>query len=119
MNTDDTDRPTPSTAPITQSETPSARIDVIADLSSPETEAKIASMNVSLDKLRDAARTAGIDPRIVEVIKVIHEARKQIDSVRPLITKLEKILPASAVVAVELVIEGIDTADEEIKRVAF
>jgi hypothetical protein len=122
----DTDSPVPSTAPVTQSETPSARvpeqsprIDVIAYLSSPETAAQIADVNTWLDKLRVAAKTAGIDPRVVEVIRVIHQARKDIDAVRPLIDKLEKILPASAVVAIELSIEGIDTADELIKSVTF
>lgn len=114
----DTD-PAPSEGSATVPETPGRRIDVIADLSSPETHAQIVDTNASLDRLREAAKTAGIDPRIVEVIKVIHEARRQIDAVRPLIVDLEKILPASAVVAVELTIEGIDTADDEIKRVAF
>jgi len=111
--------PSPASPSVTQPETPSARVDVIADLSSAETHAQIVSMNEALDQLREAAKVAGIDPRIVEVIKAIHVARKQIDAVRPILTKLEMILPAAAVIAIEVSIRGIDEADDEVRRLSF
>lgn len=117
--TTNSDKP-PSTQPeasepTTTNQAP-ARTDVIEDLSSASTKASEAATHKALDDLRESLKTAGVDPRIVQIIKIIHTTRKDIDAIRPILDQLEKFLPPGEQLLVDMAVQSIDDADDALKK---